>query len=89
MCMESQAINRITIKYQFPLPNMDDLMDFLSGDEYFRKIDLKNGYHEIQIREGDKWKTTFKIKCGLLELLVMPFRITNGTKTFTRLMNKV
>ena len=54
MCTDSQAINRITIKYQFSLPRMDDLMDCLSGAQYFTKIDLNSGYDQIQIQEGDE-----------------------------------
>ena len=80
-------LNNITIKNRYPLPLIGELVDKLKSAKYYTKLDIRWGYNNIRMKEGDEWKAAFHTNRGLFELLVMFFGLTNSPATFQTMMN--
>ena len=72
LCVDYKALNKVTVKNSYPLPRIDDLFDRLAGAKYFSRINLRSGYHQIRIAQGDEEKTACRTRYGSFEFLVMP-----------------
>ncbi|GBG70531.1 hypothetical protein CBR_g6659 [Chara braunii] len=86
LCIDYRKLNAQTVKNAGPLPRIDDLLERLGGVEYFSKLDLKSGYHQISIRPNDRYKSMFKTRYGHFEWVFMPFSLTNAPTTFQAAM---
>uniref|UniRef100_A0A3B3HV01 Gypsy retrotransposon integrase-like protein 1 n=1 Tax=Oryzias latipes TaxID=8090 RepID=A0A3B3HV01_ORYLA len=88
-CIDYRKLNQITIKDKYSLPLISSVFDSIQEARIFSKLDLRNAYHLVRIKEGDEWKTAFSTPLGHFEYLVMPFGLTNAPAVFQRLVNDV
>ena len=82
-------MNNIIKKNKYLLPLISKIQDRIRNTQIFTKIDLKWAYHQIRIKEGDKWKKAFKMSEGLFKLIVLQFGFTNAPAIFQQRINSI
>ena len=88
-CIDYRALNEVTKKDSYPLPNLTEMLSNLGNARCFTTLDLRSGYWQIEMSPQDKEKTAFSIGTGLWQFTVMPFGLCNAVATFQRLMERV
>jgi hypothetical protein len=89
LCVDYRKLNSVTKKDSYPLPRIDDMLDTLTGSQWFTSLDLSSGFWQVEMEEKDREKTTFITRFGTFEFTVMPFGLCNAPATFQRLMDTV
>lgn len=89
MCVDYRAINSLTVKWKYPIPDINDLLDQLRGFKYYTKIDLSQAYHQVRVAESSKQYTAMLTKWGLFEWNCLSFGLSNAPSHFSRLMMDV
>jgi len=89
MVMDYHKLNRQTVKNNYPLPLITELVDNMESKRVFMKIDLWWGYNNVRVKEGDKWKAVFTTYIGSFEPIVMFFGMTNLPATFQAMISEI
>jgi hypothetical protein len=86
-CVDYRKLNEITRKDRYPFLLITETLRFLVKAKWLTKLDVSTAFHKIRIRKGNEWKTAFRTRYGLYELLVTPFGLTGIPATFQRYIN--
>ncbi|KAH0604494.1 uncharacterized protein H6S33_006871, partial [Morchella sextelata] len=89
LCVDYRGLNAITVKNRYPLPLLKETLAKLSKAQYYTKLDLRWGYNQIRVAEGDEWKTAFRTRYGHFEYTIMPFGLANAPATFQHWINDI
>ena len=88
-CINYKNLNANTVMKPFPIPHMQDLLDTVGPNIYYTSIDLKAGFHQLEVKEEDKFKTAFITRDGHFEFNKMPMGLVNSPFTFQKFMTKI
>jgi hypothetical protein len=86
LCVDFRALNRASVKDNFPLPNMELILQQVVGSQMMSLLDDFSGYNQIRVKRDDKYKTTFTTRWGTFSYEHMPFGLSNAGATFQRAM---
>ncbi|MCG8035390.1 MAG: DDE-type integrase/transposase/recombinase [Candidatus Thiodiazotropha taylori] len=87
MCIDYRQLNKRTIKDSYALPRIEEILETLSGSKYFTVLDMKSGYHQVEVLEQHKCRTAFTVgPLGFWEFNRLPFGLNNAPATYQRLM---
>jgi len=89
MVMDYHSLNNQTVKNNYPLPLITDLIDNMESKRVFTKMDLWWGFNNVRIKEGDEWKGAFTMHIEFFEPTVMFFGMTNSPATFQVMINEI
>ena len=88
-CVDYRCLNKVTRKDSYPLPRIDNALDYIGGSSWFSSLDLRSGYWQVKLAPEARHKTAFTIGQGLWQFRVMPFGLCNAPATFERMMERV
>ena len=89
MCLDYRGLNSVTVLNRSPIPSVTEMRTRLASAKFFSKLDLRDGYYNVLVKEADRHKTAFKTRYGLFEFCVVPFGLMNAPGVFCNMMARV